>query len=122
MASLVEVFARVTVTDATGLISNRELPVQRFSLGVGNAPVRQEVSLTGGAFTALTVPTGAKLLQILTNGTPSLVLKGVTSDTGIALSPATGALIIDQLLTLGTSPSIGILNNGTTATIECIWY
>lgn len=81
---------------------------------------RETVSLTGSAFTALTAPSGAKHVIILPGTAVSLTLKGVTGDTGVALTPAsspTGAPISLPV----SSPSIGIYNGGSTASVEVFW-
>lgn len=92
------------------------------AIGAGTNGKRETVSLTGSStFTALTVPSGAKAVLILVGTNASLTLKGVTGDTGIALTPSSNAAGYPVLLPLGTSPSIGILNAGTTASVEVIW-
>ena|SRR5438445_9899757 len=111
MAATSETLLRTTVVDSAGQV----LTVQSdsvFNLGVGNAAVDTEVVLTNGVFTALSVPTGSKAVRIRTSGAVSLTLKGVTGDVGVTISPATGAITDDLYLTLGTTPSIGILNGG----------
>lgn len=88
---------------------------------------RETVSLTGSTFTALSPPTGAVALLIPFDKAPnttlvSLTLKGVTGDsTGIAIIPSSNSKNIPLLLPLGSSPSIGILNGGSTANIEIVW-
>jgi phage baseplate assembly protein gpV len=84
---------------------------------------REEVSLTGSAFTALTVPTNAKKVRlIIPAAAVSLTLKGVTGDTGTTITPASNYIGGTVELTLGASPSLGILNGSATArTITAIW-
>lgn len=121
MANLCEVSLRVTVTDATGVMLNRELPPVRFSPASG-LPKQEVVSLTGSAFTALSPPSGAKAVILETGTTPSLILKGVTGDSAsITLTPSSNVLGGDHFLWLGTSPVLGLLNNGSTASITVIW-
>lgn len=110
-----------TVTDSAGntltMASNNT-----YNLGTGNAAVDQEVVLTNGVFTALTVPAGSNRVRIRTNGGVSLVLKGVTGDTGIPITLASSALADDIYLTLGPSPTLGLLNNGAApVTIRVLW-
>lgn len=72
------------------------------------------------AFSALTVPTGAVWVAIrVVSGAVTLTLKGVTGDTGIVLQSGTlGTLPL--CLPLGTTPSIGLLSDGT-AVCEVLW-
>ena len=80
------------------------------------------MTLNANSFNALSPPSGSKALIILLGTATSLTLKGITSDTGVALTPASGPLGIDVIIPLGTSPSIGILNGlGSAQTVECIW-
>ena len=53
--------------------------------------------------------------QALPSTAVSLVLKGVTGDTGTTITPATNFPGVPLLLPLGASPSIGMLNNSSTA-------
>lgn len=83
---------------------------------------REEVSLTGAAFTALSPPTGARAVLILPDEEAvSLSLKGVTGDTGTTMAPASNPINGPSLLFLGSSPSIGIANGGSTTTAVVIW-
>lgn len=84
---------------------------------------RESVSLTGSTtFTALSPPSGAKgVLIIPPSGTTSLTLKGVTGDAGTPIVPASTPILAPLFLSLGTSPSIGILNAGATVTVVLIW-
>ncbi len=122
MASLVEVYLRVTVSDSSGLTQNFELPVTRFGLGVGALPVVQEVSLTGSAFTALVVPAGARAVLLRTGTNPSLTLKADAGSTNIPITPPTNVLPCDQFLTLGSSPVLGIFNGGATVVIPVVFF
>jgi hypothetical protein len=84
---------------------------------------REEISLTGSAFTALEPPTNAKKVRIILPASAvSLSLKGVTGDTGTTLSPSSNFVGGTVELTLGASPSIGILNGSATArVVTVIW-
>lgn len=122
--SLATYYLRATVEDASGTIWNMEQPPVKFGLGVPNqqAPVDQEFSIPASTFQALSPPAGARLLLIRTSA-PSLTLKGVTGDTGIALTPAANVLPIDIAIPLGATPSVGIANGSATtaATVRCAW-
>lgn len=121
MAATAQTSMTTTVTDAAGNVLN-VVSSPQFNLGVGGFAVDQEVSLTNAVFTAFTVPTGAKAVRIRTNNAPSLVLKGITGDTGIPISVSATPLSDDIYLTLGATPALGILNNGASpVTVRCIW-
>lgn len=95
----------------------------RWTPGAGTGGKRETVSLTGSAFTALSPPSGSKLLVIVLGAAVSLTLKGITGDSAsITLTPATNPLGLDAMIPLGATPVIGILNGVVTAqTVECIW-
>lgn len=118
--ALVEIGLRVTVTDSSGLNINRELPPTRFACASG-LPKQEVVSLTGSAFTALSPPSGAKAVVIQPGTATTLTIKGITGDTGVASVPASNPIGGDMLLYLGSSPSIGILNGGSTAAVTLLW-
>ena len=84
---------------------------------------REIVSLTGSAFTALTVPAGAKAVLIVPEAAAvSLTLKGLTADTGTTIAPASNAINGPTFLFLGATPSIGIANgNATARNVLLIW-
>jgi hypothetical protein len=84
---------------------------------------REQVSLTGtSTFTTLSPPTGAKAVLIIPpSGTTSLTMKGITGDSGTTIVPASTPILAPLFVTLGATPSLGILNAGATVTIECIW-
>lgn len=102
--------------DGSGLSLNRKIRT-RFTVGVGANGQRQTISLTGSAFTSLTVPSGSKLVMLFLDGAISLVLKGITGDSGITLAPSTNPIGVDALIPLGASPTIGILNNSTSTQV-----
>lgn len=116
MAAICTVKVSVIVQDATGILLDRDLLPVTFTPGAGIAGQMQAVTLPGNTFTALTIPTGAKLLLMETLSTAvSLVLKGVTGDGGINLTPAANFPGIPQLFSLGATPSVGLLNNSATS-------
>lgn len=113
---------RLSVADAQGVHIEQR---QRVYWNPGTTPNGQRlpVTLAGGAFTALTVPSGAKAIAIILGGATSLVLKGVTGDTGVPIAPASNPITaFDLIMPLGAAPSIGILNNNTSSqTVEVIF-
>ncbi len=93
-----------------------------FVPGAGTTGKRETVVLTASIFTALTVPTGAKALIIILGSATSLTLKGISGDTGVALTPSSNPLGMDAMFPLGASPSIGILNGlASNQNVELIW-
>lgn len=107
-------------TEGTTQLAYEPAPF-RFAPTVGK---REDVSLTGSAFVALSPPVGSKMVAIVLPATAvSLTIKGVTGDgTGIAITPASNFLGLPILLPLGASPSIGILNGSATAVVATlIW-
>ena len=84
---------------------------------------REQVSLAGSStFTALSPPSGAKAVLICPpSGTTSLTAKGVTGDTGTTIVPASTPILAPLFLTLGATPSLGILNAGSTVVADVIW-
>lgn len=119
MAALVEVFNQITVSDSGGVALHHENKV-RFAPGVGTTGQRQTVSLAAG-FNALTIPTGAKLLVVIPGSAVSLSLKALTGDTAIPLTPATNPLSLDMWLPVSGLISLGILNGGSTVSVDLIW-
>ncbi len=86
---------------------------------VGINGKRETITLTA-AFTALSPPTGAAAVVMkVTTGAVTLTLKGVTGDTGIVLQSA-ALTTIPICLPLGTTPSIGILSDGS-CTVDVLW-
>lgn len=111
------------VEDGAG---NRDTDATRARWSCGNANSlgvqRQQVVLAGSVFTALTVPSGAKTVEIRVGSAVSLTLKGVTGDAGIAITPATNPTGCPVILPLGATPSIGILNGSASPqTVEVIF-
>jgi len=123
MASSVKLKIELEVSDIESkTVLGQELD-RKWSLpsGLPNGQ-RQPISLTASAFTSITVPSGVNAVMLVLGAAFNLVLKGITGDTGINLVPTTNPLGIDVFLPLGASPSLGILNNHTSAqTIEVIF-
>lgn len=116
--------AKITVNaqvhDTGGFVPQFILP-KTFGCAAA-LPQSEYVSCTGSAFTALSPPTGAVAVLIEPDTNASLTLKGVTGDTGIAITPSSNVIGIPLLIPLGSSPSIGIYNGGSTCSIRVTWF
>lgn len=122
MPSLVDAVFQITVTDPESFGEQGYKSRRRWTPGAGANGTRQQVTLTASAFTALSPPSGSKAVVLILGTATSLTLKGLTSDTGVKLTPASAALGIDVIIPLGTSPSIGIANGlGSDQIIEAIF-
>ncbi len=122
MAALAEIHLRISVTDVSGLAIVREPPPVRFGPGAGTTGQRQSVALPGATFTALVPPAGSKLVVLMLGQATALVLKAVTGDQGFPLSPVANPLGVDCIFSLGSNPSLGILNNnGAAQSIDVLW-
>lgn len=118
MASSAHIFSRVIVADADGDEVSRDEWSATISDVAGANGYRETKSLSA-AFNALTVPTGARFVEIgWVSGTGSLTLKGVTGDTGVALGVLTASS--PRLRLPISSPSIGILASAT-GSVEILW-
>lgn len=123
MGSIADIETRVKITTNGGSTIPYPQTEHRFALGSADDGKRESVSLTGSStFTALTVPSGAKGVRILLPATAtSLTLKGVTGDTGVTIVGASGYTGLPIVLPV-SSPSIGILNAGSTVTAVVEWF
>lgn len=93
-----------------------------WTAGAGDLGKVEAVELPGDTFTALTPPDGAKAVVLILGTAAELVLKGITGDTGVEMTPASNPLGIDAILPLGDDPSLGILNDDTEdVTIQVAW-
>lgn len=120
MAAIATLELQLTVegADGQGLI----LTEQRMVRWAPTVIKREEVSLTGGAFTALSPPAGAKLAVIIPpSGAATWTDKGVTGDTGTTSIPSSNAILSPIVRSLGAAPSIGVTNGGSTVTAVVIW-
>lgn len=83
---------------------------------------REVVSISAGSFQALSPPTGAQYVIIkLGSSNISLTLKGVTGDTGNAMTPSSAVVAVPIVIPVN-SASIGLTNGGgSTQTVEVIW-
>lgn len=116
-SSIARLDLNLTVKDASGLTLARN---RRFSWQPGADKVEQ-VTIASATFQALSPPSGAHAVLIFVEDAPSLVLKGVTGDTGVALTPSSGAIKVPAVLPIN-SPSLGIYNGGaSSATVEVVW-
>lgn len=120
MASTVTVSASARIDDGVLAQINAAANPASFAVGVGTNGQRQTVSLSGSAFTALTVPSGAKGIFI-PSPPVSLTLKGVTGDTGVTITGATTNGVPIMLPLTGT-PSLGLANGGSSATVDVIFF
>lgn len=123
MASQAILELEFSISDAQGIHQNqhercRFTPAQALVNGK-----RETLVLTASIFTALTVPTGAKLLIIILNGATSITLKGITGDTGLTIAPSASPITgLDAVIPLGATPSIGLLNGvASDQNVELIW-
>ena len=120
MASLIDLYYTLAVTDSEGIGQIGARGKRRWAPGTGQGK-RETVTLNASSFTALSPPANSKAVIILLGTAVSLTLKGITSDTGVVLTPTTGPLGIDLIIPI-SSPSIGIHNgSGSSQTVECIW-
>lgn len=109
--------ARVILSGAFN--GNAEATVRDDEITNSGSPLKVETTNLASGWNALTVPAGAKLVSIVPPSTnaQTLTLKGATGDTGIALDPAVGA----RLVSLGTSPTLGVTAGGTVNGVQVIW-
>jgi hypothetical protein len=118
MASTARVLLRVVVKDANGLTVVQSEDLEEVADVVLENGKREQVTLANG-FTALSPPTGVQLVVIrFISGAFTFTLKGVTGDTGIAMS--SGVLAIFPVVLPLSAPSIGITCTGA-GVVECIW-
>lgn len=87
--------------------------------GPGATGKKEPVFLSGGLYTALTVPSGAKayVIEIPTSAT-SLTFKGATGDTG---QPVDGTLSVPITMPIRGTATPGFTNNGSDVTVEVTW-
>ena len=118
MATSARILLRVVLDDGT-VERNEVEDVATIADVVGTSGLRQTVTLANG-FTALSPPTGVQALVVrFISGAFTFTLKGVTGDTGVAMSSS--ALAACPVLIPLTAPSIGIACTGA-GVVECCWY
>jgi hypothetical protein len=124
MSAIAEASLELTVTSADGITLHHKAKKRWSPAAALVNGQRATISLPASTYTALTVPTGAKAMGILLPvSAVSLTLKGNTSDVGITLSPSSSFVGLDCLISLGTTPTPGILNGNTSATTcEVIFF
>lgn len=107
---------RASVNDETATLQDTGTISKYFVRG---ARQQQAVSLTASAFTALTVPTGAKAMLVETTSLDGVKLKGVTGDTGISVDSTTPILVPVS----DDNTTIGFQNmNSTASQIRVYWF
>lgn len=117
MSSLALFNWELSVKNEGGYPIHRTPPPRRFAPGAGANGTVQSVSLTGSAYTPITVPTGAKFMAIILGLATSLTYKGNTADVGVPITPATNPTGLDFFTPLAGSPTPGILNGLSTAQV-----
>jgi len=122
LPSLVDLSIQLEVIDPLTVGNLGYEARRRWIPGAGVSGKREDVTLTASSFSAFTVPTGAKFALIDVGSAVSLTLKGVTSDTGIAICPASGPLQIPVLMPLNGTPSIGIANGANVNQVVSILW
>ena len=119
MSSSGKISVVATVTDAAGTTQERMDLLGSISAVFKGNGQRQPITLASG-FNAITVPTGAQAVVIsVLSGAVTMVLKGVTGDTGVAIQAAALGTV-PLVLPLGTTPSLGITAGGA-AVIDCLF-
>lgn len=122
MAATATLKISLEVIGNDGALAQSYESTTRFVPGTGNGK-RETVALPAATFTALTAPTSSQyLILIPAAGATSLYLKSVTGDSpGVLIEKSSAPLNGPKVISLGASPSIGILNSGAVTTAEAIW-
>jgi hypothetical protein len=103
-------------------IAQRQRRTVRIPIGAGTSGKRETVTIAASTFTALSPPTGSKLLVLILGNATGLTWKGVTGDTGTTGVPTSNPLGIDAIIPLGATPSFGITSsNASDQTVEALW-
>jgi len=108
---------RGVVDDGNETVMSSGLITKYFTSGVRQ---QQTVSCTAGAFTSITVPSGAKAILIDVGTSTDLALKGVTGDTGISLDST-----CPVLLPISDDPAtttLGLLNRSGSAKTAKVYF
>lgn len=108
----------VTVRDAHGIVGS--VPERNYRITPALTE-RDVVSLAAGANT-ITVPLGAQGVAIDLNGATEITLKGVSGDTGIALSPSAAVPRLPLFLPLSGVTSFVLTNGESTAQTVYLTY
>jgi hypothetical protein len=121
MAATATLRISLEVIGNDGTLAQSYESTTRFVPGTGNGK-RETVALPAATFTTLTAPTSSQyLILVPAAGATSLYLKSVTGDGGILIEKSSAPLNGPKVISLGASPSIGILNSGAVTTCEAIW-
>ena len=109
---------RGQINDGTTNLQDSGIISKSFTAGVRQS---QAVTATASAFTAFTVPSGAKAILIDVGTVQGLKIKGVTGDTGISLDSTVPVLL--PLSSDSSNVTLGVLNEyGTDATLRVYYY
>lgn len=91
------------------------------NLSNANSPIYPQSMTLASGFNSITVPTkaGGVVLVPPAGNTNSLVLKGITGDTGVTLSKTA-----PTMLSFDTTPpsTIGITAGASTSDFRCYWF
>ncbi len=118
MTVTAKVHVRAVVVETTGFETQRVDSSSTIADVVGNTGKRETVTLANG-FTALSPPTGVQGVVIsFVSGAFTFTLKGVTGDTGIAMSSS--ALAALPVVLPLSAPSIGITCTGA-GVVDVLW-
>lgn len=113
-----KVEVRGQVNDGTTNLQDSGIISKSFTAGVRQS---QAITASASAFTALTVPSGAKAILIDVGTVRGLKLKGVTGDVGISLDSTVPVLL--PLSSDSANVTLGILNNyASDASIRVYYY
>lgn len=115
MAATAEIRIALTVTTSEG--TRRTLIDETVRWAPAQNPDVRTYSVAASTFQSITIFTGAKYIFIDPKGSTSLTIKGVTGDSGCPISPSSAPIDGPICLTLGSSPTLGILN-GASSTQE----
>ena len=107
-----------TLPDAPDHVTDTKAQSWSFTSG---AAQYQRVVVSGGAFTALTVPSGALAVAVLlpATGAHEITVKGATGDTGTVISGSYG---MPYCSPLRQGAGVGFQNTGANATIDVFWF
>jgi hypothetical protein len=110
-----KVEVRASVNDGSTNVTDSGLITKTFTTGVRQTETK---SLTAGAFTNISVPSGAKAFLMDIGSSRSLVLKAVTGDVGISLDSVTSVMLPIS----ADNVTFGVLNrNASNQTVTVYW-
>lgn len=122
MSAVAKLKIELTCEDGNGITTHYKSEKRWGTAALISGGVKQSVSLTGSAFTSFSIPTGTVLVAIcIPTSATSLFLKAATGDaTGIPITPTSNGKGIDCVVPVGSSPTMGILNSGSTVNVDLI--